>query len=456
MRRTTVGALSVLLLAVGCAPKPFSQPLDSASLASLGEAGTVKVFAVGDIDASPPSQVGLQTAPYTSTDPLTNNTSTVNSYICYNEYYTAYKNGDVPNGTKASDYQWDEIAKDPGKYLRIDSTEDKVLNDTVAFEGSGAVVSPDGLIVTNAHVVSDGSPADPTPDIPMFTSLITYLEGPTKIGPLPDDPQVVDSIKLSILRWLLENTKENFVFKEARIYLNDQSDTIDQRMKEASSNTDPAAMDAFFKSISVPSTILEKGDPWPGDDVAVLKVEAKNLISLPLADSSTIETGQTINCFGYPGAAIMSGMEAGDEFRTIFKPGSIGQTMPMQSGFNAYNISADINHGNSGGPVLNQYGQIIGLGTAGNPSDNGENYAVPVSLVKKYLDKANSVPSVGDETNSWIGGLGDLATHHSSSALQQFQKVADAQGATSGESVMPGTVNRWVVELIHNIQSSGK
>ncbi len=448
-------ALMLSVILAGCGSKPFSKPVSGTVLAELGQAGTVKVFALGDITAQAPSQISVEYASVNVSDPSSlTGQSNVQRRVIDNAFAAAQSQGLIASDISQSDWEWEELAKHPDQYLHIDQTSPSTIPNTFAYEGSGTVVSADGLILTNSHVVSDaGNPQDISPDLNIFGKLISLLT--RDLGPLPSDPKKAQKVQLSLLSWILKNTNETFSFKSARVYLDDHSDTIDQQEKDAlaASKSDPTAMDEFEKSITVPAQILQKGTPWPGDDVAILKVDASHLIALPLGDASTVAPGEPVACFGYPGAAVVQGMAAGDEFRVIQKTGTVGQSMPMQSGYSAYNISADINHGNSGGPVLNQYGEVIGLGTAGNPQDNGENYAVPIELIKSYLNKAEANVELGDDTNLWYRGLQDFAAGKKVAALKEFQQIAIDQGATQGSSVYPGSVNRYVVELIHRLQS---
>lgn len=50
-------------------------------------------------------------------------------------------------------------------------------------------------------------------------------------------------------------------------------------------------------------------------------------------------------------------------------------------------FSAPISHGNSGGPLLDEFGSMIGMVTLGTKGEVGMNYAIPNSVISKYLDK---------------------------------------------------------------------
>jgi S1-C subfamily serine protease len=153
----------------------------------------------------------------------------------------------------------------------------------------------------------------------------------------------------------------------------------------------------------------------PSTDVAVIKVSAPSseLTPLQLGDSSTVQVGDQVVAIGSPlglDETVTSGIVSALN-RTI--------TSPNQFAINgAIQTDAAINHGNSGGPLLNQSGQVIGINSQ-IESDSGGNdgigFAVPSNTVKSvasqliqtgvvehaYLGVA--VTTVDDQTASTLG-----------------------------------------------------
>ena len=133
-------------------------------------------------------------------------------------------------------------------------------------------------------------------------------------------------------------------------------------------------------------------DSWPEMDIALLKVAGRNHAAIPLADSDAVEIGSSVLAIGTPqdlglAQSITQGIISG---RRLF------------AGVPCYQTSALINHGNSGGPLLNMRGEAVGIatfvtGTAlvtpqGNIGSDiqGINFAVEINLAKKLLQR-NSV-----------------------------------------------------------------
>ncbi len=85
-------------------------------------------------------------------------------------------------------------------------------------------------------------------------------------------------------------------------------------------------------------------------DLAVLKMEGNNFIFVEFGDSDAINQGDEVFTFGFP---------FGIEGDVSFKEGTISRRIE-----NYFETSAEIHPGNSGGPLVNRYGQVIGINTA--------------------------------------------------------------------------------------------
>jgi S1-C subfamily serine protease len=118
------------------------------------------------------------------------------------------------------------------------------------------------------------------------------------------------------------------------------------------------------------------------NDVALLKIEPKekHLVALPLGDSSSLQVGQKVLAIGNPFG-----------FQSTLTTGvvsALGRTVQTsQSTFidEAIQTDAAINRGNSGGPLINSHGQVIGINSAiYTPSGTtaGIGFAIPVNTAK--------------------------------------------------------------------------
>ncbi|ACZ41452.1 2-alkenal reductase [Thermobaculum terrenum ATCC BAA-798] len=141
----------------------------------------------------------------------------------------------------------------------------------------------------------------------------------------------------------------------------------------------------------------------PTTDLAVLKVEASNLKPLRLGDSSKLQVGEPVvaigNALGLPGGptvttGVVSALNRSEEEPISEQPGYYpGITQTGNSLFGLIQTDAAVNPGNSGGPLLNMQGEVVGINTLGQRSTEsgvtveGINFAIPINTAKRVADE---------------------------------------------------------------------
>jgi serine protease Do len=136
----------------------------------------------------------------------------------------------------------------------------------------------------------------------------------------------------------------------------------------------------FADSRELPAKVVGTDKPA---DVAVLRVDDKNLTPLPLGDSDATEVGDWVVAIGNPfglshtvSAGILSAKgRTHDDVKGLDKSGY----------FNFLQTDAAINQGNSGGPLLNLQGQVVGINSAIRANANNIGFAIPINMVKELL-----------------------------------------------------------------------
>ena len=122
-----------------------------------------------------------------------------------------------------------------------------------------------------------------------------------------------------------------------------------------------------------------------GHDLALLKIDAPNLVPATLAESSSdLVVGQRVYAIGNP-FGLSGTMTRGiiSAIRSVRGP----ESAPIED---AIQTDASVNPGNSGGPLLNSRGEVIGITTmiASNGADqsSGIGFAIPINTAKAVLD----------------------------------------------------------------------
>jgi serine protease Do len=134
----------------------------------------------------------------------------------------------------------------------------------------------------------------------------------------------------------------------------------------------------------------------PQTDVAVLKIEAKDLPAIPVTDSDTLEVGDTVLALGNPfgvGQTVTVGIVSG--------MGRGGFGVVDYEDF--IQTDASINPGNSGGALVDAEGRLVGINTfilSRSGGSQGIGFAIPVNLARSVLDR---IVMEGKVTRGYLG-----------------------------------------------------
>ena len=117
-------------------------------------------------------------------------------------------------------------------------------------------------------------------------------------------------------------------------------------------------------------------------DVAVVKIDAENLPFLELADSDTLEVGEWVLAIGNP-LGLSHTVTAG----IVSAKGRSGFGLAVAEDF--IQTDAAINFGNSGGPLINLDGKVVGINTAiyGSSGNIGIGFAIPINTAKNAYNQ---------------------------------------------------------------------
>src|SRR6202046_821206 len=122
------------------------------------------------------------------------------------------------------------------------------------------------------------------------------------------------------------------------------------------------------------------------NDVALIKIDpkGKHLVALPLGDSAALQVGQKVLAIGNP-FGFQSTLTTG----VVSALGRTVQTSQTPLIDHATQTDAAINRGNSGGPLINSHGEVIGINSAiYTPSGTtaGIGFAIPINTARRVAD----------------------------------------------------------------------
>lgn len=125
------------------------------------------------------------------------------------------------------------------------------------------------------------------------------------------------------------------------------------------------------------------------NDIAILKIDAKDLTVLTLGDSDKLAVGQDAVAIGTPlgeySGSVTKGIVSGLDRSVTASSSWYGGTSKTYEG--VIQTDAAVNPGNSGGPLLNSQGEVIGVNFATTSDADNISFALPINVVKEKIEE---------------------------------------------------------------------
>ena len=296
------------------------------------------------------------------------------------------------------------------------------LNAPITFASSSATTSPSvGYAQTDAS--QDNAVADVAEAAnPATVTVLNLQQQPTMFGQSPDEAVPVGSGSGYIVDADGHVVTNNHVVEGA------------------------ASLQVVFMDGTTVDATLVGTDPY--QDVAVLKLELESGQKLPgilsFGDSSTVRVGDTVIAIGSPYG----------EYANTVTAGIVNATdRSLDTGFgyllpNLVQHDADIYPGNSGGPLLNTKGEVIGMNVAkaveptlGNVSqETNIGFAIKSKAIKEIVDEIVATghvarPYLGIQTQATVQGQGVMEVESDGPAADAGLEAGDIITAIDGQEI---------------------
>ncbi|MEK0447866.1 MAG: Protease DegQ [Verrucomicrobiota bacterium] len=164
----------------------------------------------------------------------------------------------------------------------------------------------------------------------------------------------------------------------------------------------------------------------PNTDIAVLRIDTNDIQALPFGDSEAVFQGQQVVAVGNPYGL--------DGTATFGKVSATGRRTGNDSGLEYIQTDAAVNQGNSGGPLLNVRGEVIGINSSiftKTGGWQGISFAIPANTAKRVME---GILKRGRLVRGWLGVNMQALTPR----IAQNFGVPDLKGAII-TSTMPGS-----------------
>ncbi len=175
---------------------------------------------------------------------------------------------------------------------------------------------------------------------------------------------------------------------------------------------------------------VTKIDRDPSNDFAILRIDAKDLATLKLGDSDSIKVGQKVVAIGNAlgrftntiTVGVISGIGRG--INAASESGLLSATID-----NVIQTDAALNPGNSGGPLLDLSGNVVGINFAVSASAENIGFVIPINTIKPILA---SYKAEGKIVKPYIGVSYQIIT-------KDVASVRDLPEGAFVRQVLPGT-----------------
>src|SRR5713101_9469524 len=243
--------------------------------------------------------------------------------------------------------------------------------------GSGSIIHPDGWIVTNGHVIQ---PYQEGADGAFAAELLEKAVASACAAELDGLPAAAQTQRIRALAASPENRAGLALERTLQIHL-------------SNGKSYPAEVKFYSPPayVIVAQTTDASGNPRKehGRDVAILKIEDKELPVVRLARHSTdLHLGQALFVIGFPGVVVSHELlSRATQYEPSITTGRISGFKQDIGGQRVLQTDAAIIQGNSGGPVFDDRGQVIGAATftslQGEQVVQGFNFLIPVETIQE-------------------------------------------------------------------------
>jgi S1-C subfamily serine protease len=261
--------------------------------------------------------------------------------------------------------------------------------------GSGSFIDPNGYIATNAHVVDTTQKGEEKAKEAMFEMFVGMLAKDYNV-----DPRTL--------------SRETIIGIAQQVQLQD--------LKHIHHVLTPDGSNFPFEIKSFGAPVGE------GKDIAIIKIEIKNAPILKVGDSDKVQLQDHITVFGYPGAADTGILDQKSFVEASITDGKVSAKKNSSDGAPILQISAPTTHGNSGGPVVNDKGEIIGLLTFRGNTVNGQevqgfNFVVPSNTLQEFVKQSGATNTEGVVDKRFREGLDLYWNDRYTEAITKFEEV---------------------------------
>ncbi len=256
-----------------------------------------------------------------------------------------------------------------------------------------------GLVLSIVAASCTTSAPIPLPTVTPPAATTVSLPPPSQLGQLPSIVEVVERVTPAVVAVYTEQVQSQFFFQgvvqgagTGAIIRSDGYIVTNNHVIEGARQITVGLADGR----TLPARLVGRD---PEGDLAVIKVEAQGLPTLAFGASDALRRGDWVIAVGNA-AGLQGGLSV-----TLGIVSAVGRTILTDAArqvylFDVIQTDAAINEGNSGGPLVNLRGELVGINTAIQGNAQGIGFAIPSAVVEPTVA---ALISKGSVTRAYLG-----------------------------------------------------
>lgn len=290
--------------------------------------------------------------------------------------------------------------------LTLEERVVEVDPETAFGYGTGVIISSDGVILTNAHIGSTDKDFVEGMKEYVIDHFLNAHISEKDVGKAVNKygDEAYDKVYELVEAYVSANSKSELTFKLNVVKPNATGKTYEELEQQ-----------------SFPASVIYTNNNYEEDnrDIALLKIEATNLPALPLVDGASVTTGKKVYIFGFPSSGTAGESDVNEP---TLSQGLISG-IKNDKGTTVYQTDAKVSSGSSGGPLLDTFGNLIGIVSYINDTGYfGDSFAfgIPAGIAQEALTAQGITLTPGPYFTHFNNGMELLALKQCKKAIAEF------------------------------------
>ncbi len=281
------------------------------------------------------------------------------------------------------------------------------------YSGTGSFISAHGDVLTADHVINP--PHDTTLD-----QFLNQTAAPDVAAYINQGKTGTNQVTADQVQQALDNSQWQ---------LDHRYDPATSEVVLNTSYTGPLAAPDLS---SIPTQIhasvdrIEKESPVTEKDVAIVHVSMDDMPSLQLGDSSNVHQQDQLTIIGFPGSGDVSTRPT-DLLTASTNTITVSSVKTTNAGAQVIQVGGNVEHGDSGGPALDNTGTVVGIVSFGLSNTGGTTFLQASNSAEQLIQSLNLDTKPGPFQQAWSQALTDYSattSGHWHKAAQEFASIA--------------------------------